>query len=104
MLNPLQIACECRYGCEHNLSTPPIARNTETALKDTISNAPQMKSAAYRLPALDQDFLLGDSTRGIRFQLEYQKAEEMLRKWGVESTCVVFGSARVSRGRWHRLV
>lgn len=58
------------------------------------SNKPQMAAAAYRLPALDQDFLLGDSTRGLRFQLEYQKAEEHLRAWGVESTVVVFGSAR----------
>jgi uncharacterized protein (TIGR00730 family) len=54
-----------------------------------------MASVAYRLPALDQDFLLGDSTRGVRFHLEYQKAEEHLRAWGVESTVVVFGSARV---------
>ena len=67
-------------------------------MTSTRSNAPQMASTAYRLPARDQDFLLGDSTRGIRFQLEYQKAEEMLRKWGVESTCVVFGSARVTDG------
>ncbi len=59
------------------------------------SNKPQMAAAAYRLPALDQDFLLGDSTRGLRFQLEYQKAEEHLRAWGVESTVVVFGSARI---------
>ena len=44
---------------------------------------------------LDQEFLLGDSTRGLRFQLEYQKAEEYLRNWGVESTVVVFGSARI---------
>ena len=54
-----------------------------------------MEAAAYRLPAADPDFVLGDSTRGIRFQLEYQKAEENLRNWGVESTIVVFGSARV---------
>ena len=67
-------------------------------MTSTRSNAPQLQSAAYRLPALDRDFVLGDSTRGIRFQLEYQKAEEMLRKWGVESTCVVFGSARVAEG------
>jgi uncharacterized protein (TIGR00730 family) len=59
------------------------------------SNKAQMAAAAYRLPALDQDFLLGDSTRGMRFQLEYQKAEEHLRDWGVASTVVVFGSARV---------
>ncbi len=62
------------------------------------SNAPQMQAPAYRLPALDPDFVLGDSTRGIRFQLEYQKAEEHLRAWGVESTIVVFGSARVKPG------
>ena len=58
------------------------------------SNAEQMASVAYRLAALDQDFMLGDSMRGVRFQLEYAKAEEHLRAWGVRSTIVVFGSAR----------
>ncbi|MBI2718574.1 MAG: LOG family protein [Rhizobiales bacterium] len=57
-----------------------------------------MASAAFRLPALDQDFLLGDTTRGLRFQLEYQKAEQYLRAWGVASTVVVFGSARIREG------
>lgn len=52
-------------------------------------------SAPYILPALDQDFLLGDSMRGVRFLLEYAKAEEGLRNRGVRSTIVVFGSARV---------
>ncbi|MET0530832.1 MAG: TIGR00730 family Rossman fold protein, partial [Microvirga sp.] len=33
--------------------------------------------------------------RGVRFQLEYAKAEENLRIWGVRSTIVVFGSARI---------
>lgn len=50
---------------------------------------------SYRLPALDQEFLLGDSMRGVRFLLEYAKAEEALRAWGVRSTVVVFGSARI---------
>ena len=61
----------------------------------TVSNKAQMAAAAYRLPAMDMDFLLGDTTRGLRFQLEYQKAEEHLRKWGVATTVIVFGSARV---------
>jgi uncharacterized protein (TIGR00730 family) len=61
-------------------------------------NAASLASPSYRLPALDQDFLLGDSTRGVRFLLEYAKAEEALRAWGVRSTIVVFGSARVGPG------
>jgi uncharacterized protein (TIGR00730 family) len=61
-------------------------------------NKAQMASPAYRIASLDQDFVLGDTTRGVRFQLEYQKAEEYLRKWGVASTIVVFGSARVREG------
>jgi uncharacterized protein (TIGR00730 family) len=62
------------------------------------SNRPQLNASAYLLPALDQEFLLGDSTRGLRFQLEYQKAEESLRALAIESTIVVFGSARVKEG------
>ena len=58
-------------------------------------NSAQRTSAAYRLPALDPDFLLGDSMRGVRLQLEYEKAEERLRNWSVRSTIVIFGSARV---------
>ncbi|HTQ35718.1 MAG TPA: TIGR00730 family Rossman fold protein [Steroidobacteraceae bacterium] len=59
------------------------------------SETPQTSSPSYRLAALDQDFLLGDSMRGVRFLLEYAKADEALRAWGVRSTIVVFGSARV---------
>ena len=61
----------------------------------TNDNSRQMHSPAYILPALDSEFLLGDSTRGVRLHLEYQKAEEILRSWTVRSTIVVFGSARV---------
>jgi uncharacterized protein (TIGR00730 family) len=58
-------------------------------------NSAHLASPSYRLPALDQDFLLGDSMRGVRFLLEYAKAEETLRTWGIRSTIVVFGSARI---------
>lgn len=59
------------------------------------SNTEQLHSRSYALAALDQGFLLGDSMRGVRFMLEYEKTEEILRAWGVRSTIVVFGSARV---------
>ncbi len=64
-------------------------------MSDLPSNTAQMASPSYRLPALDRDFLLGDSMRGVRFLLEYAKADEALKAWGVRSTIVVFGSARI---------
>jgi uncharacterized protein (TIGR00730 family) len=64
-------------------------------VKQSLDNSQQLTSPSFRLPALDQDFLLGDSTRGVRFMLEYAKAEEILRRWRICSTIVVFGSARI---------
>lgn len=75
--------------------------------KKPPANAAQLASSAFRLAALDQDFLLSDARRGLRFQLEYEKAEEALRAWGVRSTIVVFGSARIGENgkgehkRWY---
>lgn len=66
-----------------------------TGADGKLGNKAQMASPSYRLAARDEDFLLGDSMRGVRFQLEYAKAEEGLRAWGVRSTVVVFGSARI---------
>ncbi|MHB8528313.1 MAG: LOG family protein [Caulobacteraceae bacterium] len=59
------------------------------------ANQAQRTSPSYRLAATDQDFVLGPSMRGVRFLLEFAKADEALRAWGVRSTIVVFGSARV---------
>lgn len=58
------------------------------------SNAEQLASPSFRLAALDQDFLLGESMRGARFLLEYEKADQILKRLNVKSTIVVFGSAR----------
>jgi uncharacterized protein (TIGR00730 family) len=63
-----------------------------------IDNTAQKNSPAFRLAVFDPDFLLSDPMRGVRLHLEYEKAEERLRDWGVRSTIVVFGSARVLPG------
>ena len=55
----------------------------------------QKASPSYRLAIEDQDFLLRDEMRPQRFALEFAKAEYALRDWGVRSTVVVFGSARI---------
>ncbi len=76
-------------------------------MSDLHSNAAQRQSPSYRLAALDPDFILGDSTRAIRMALEYQKVEDALRAARIESTIVVFGSARCAEdspgdlGRWY---
>jgi uncharacterized protein (TIGR00730 family) len=73
----------------------------------TLANAAQTAAPSYQLAARDQDFILGDSMRGVRFLLEYAKPEEALRNWRIRSTIVVFGTARVreddagQRGRWY---
>ncbi len=59
------------------------------------SNEAQLASPSYRVPATDLDFLLSESQRGLRFQIEFEKAEEILRAHHIASTVVVFGSARV---------
>ncbi|MEQ1612283.1 MAG: LOG family protein [Hyphomicrobiaceae bacterium] len=58
-------------------------------------NGEQTRSRSYLLPVEDTEFLLRDELRSIRFALEYSKADLLLRDWGVRSTVVVFGSARV---------
>jgi uncharacterized protein (TIGR00730 family) len=55
----------------------------------------QLRSPSYRLAVEDPQFLLRDEMRAARFGMEYLKAELALRDWGVRSTVVVFGSARV---------
>src|SRR5512142_2763888 len=72
--------------------------NGRPAEPNMPENVSQKQSSAYRLAELDPDFLLGESMRGIRFFLEFAKAEERLRSWGIRSTIVVFGSARPHAG------
>ena len=51
---------------------------------------------SYREAAEDLGFLNEELTRGLRLQLEYLKAETLLRQHDVRHTVVVFGSARVA--------
>src|SRR5688500_9391452 len=55
----------------------------------------QLASASYLLAVEDKSFLLRDVLRALRFALEYAKAELSLRDWGVRSSIIVFGGARV---------
>lgn len=52
---------------------------------------------AYRLADQDVAFLNHDDTRGVRLELEYLKAEALLREHRVRGTILVMGSTRASR-------
>ncbi len=53
-----------------------------------------LQADAYRLAFADPEFLLRRETRGIRFQLEMLKPDLEQELAGIDSTIVVFGSAR----------
>ncbi len=75
-----------------------MRRKSPNPPRTSVSSRP-----SYELPALDAQFLLGDSMRGVRFLLEYAKAEELLRLANIRSTIVVFGSARTKPShRWYK--
>ena len=52
-------------------------------------------SLGYRQADHDLDFLARYETRGVRLQIDYQKAELSLEGRGVRHTIVVFGSTRI---------
>jgi uncharacterized protein (TIGR00730 family) len=56
---------------------------------------PQCRSASYHLAFQDHEFLLRDDLRPVRLQLELLKPELILQEQHIESTIVVFGSARL---------
>jgi len=60
----------------------------------TADNSEQIHSHSYLLAVEDEGFLKREEMRALRFQLEYAKADLLLRDWGIRSTIIVFGSAR----------
>jgi uncharacterized protein (TIGR00730 family) len=54
-----------------------------------------LKSPSYRLAYHDAEFMGADDLRPVRLQLELLKPESYLRENNIESTIVVYGSARV---------
>jgi uncharacterized protein (TIGR00730 family) len=58
-------------------------------------DSPHTRSSSYRLAYQDEEFILRDELRPVRLQLELLKPELILQENHIESTVVVFGSARI---------
>ena len=76
-----------------DLSVSRLA-NAWAELQAHASDVQPLDADAYRLAFADPEFLLRRETRGIRFQLEMLKPDLGQSEQGIESTVVVFGSAR----------
>ena len=59
------------------------------------TTTPQTASAAYKLAFQDNEFLLREDLRPVRFQLELLKPELLLDEAKIESMLVIYGSARI---------
>ena len=75
------------------------ARNFPTAQEEAESLIPPSRyggpESAYKLAFTDTQFLLREELRPVRMQLELLKPELVQKERGIESTIVIFGSARV---------
>jgi hypothetical protein len=69
---------------------PPVKNFTKEKMVEALHEAP-----SYRRAYHDEDFLSREELRPVRFQLELLKPEMVLAEYGVDSTVVVFGSARI---------
>ncbi len=76
------------------------ARNFPSAEQEVLAKplAPSPYGGAessFRLAFTDTEFLLREELRPVRMQLELLKPELIQRELGIESTIVIFGSARI---------
>lgn len=72
-------------------------RSSRSDLKrvERIPGTPQSLSPAYRLAYADNEFLCREELRPVRLQLELLKVEMLLTEYGIRSTVVMFGGARI---------
>ena len=76
-----------------------LARNFPTAVQDArLAAKPSLydgPDSSYDLAFADPDFLLHPELRPVRMQLELLKPELVQREENIQSTIVMFGSARI---------
>jgi len=71
---------------------PSAQQEAESVVPPSLYDGPE---SAYRLAFTDTEFLLRQELRPVRMQLELLKPEMVQQQLGIESTVVIFGSARI---------
>jgi len=80
--------------CTHRICPYPTADEGAKSARIHI-DSPQTQSPSYKLAFQDDAFLLRDECRPVRLQLELLKPELIQQEHDIESTIVIFGSARI---------
>lgn len=78
---------------KHKETYPSASEDAQAA--ESYVPTPQTLSQSYRLAYKDSDFLLKEDLRPVRLQLELLKPELILKEHNIESTIIIFGSARI---------
>jgi uncharacterized protein (TIGR00730 family) len=76
---------------QHSLRDAGEDRTTAEGVPIT----PQTQAPSYKLAFNDFDFMCRDELRPVRLQLELLKPQMMLDEYGITSTIVLFGGARI---------
>ena len=76
-------------------SSPFRDAHTDIKTAHGVPETEQTRSSAYRLAFADNEVLCRDELRPVRLQLELLKPQMLLDEYGVESTVVLFGGARI---------
>jgi len=82
-------------GMKDNANRPFRDAHQDTDAARRLPDTPQAQSASYRLAFDDPEFMCRDELRPVRLQLELLKPELLLSEYGVETTVVLFGGARI---------
>ena len=80
---------------DENRSHPFRDSHQDREASHHIPDTPQTRAPAYRLAFDDTEFMCRDELRPVRLQLELLKTEMGMAEYGVESTIVLFGGARI---------
>ncbi len=95
----MSIAPERASSDEMNDKQPHRSRfhkaKDDAQFANQVVSTPQTQDPAYRLAFQDTEFLLREDLRPVRFQLELLKPELLLDEAKIESTLVIYGSARI---------
>lgn len=75
--------------------TPLRDAQEDSAKAQSVPDTAQTRAPAYKLAFTDAEFMCRDELRPARLQLELLKPELLMTEYGVESTIVLFGGARI---------